>query len=137
MPVMVNSTQRMADNADRMTARAEGMLSSLQGNGKAMERTAQNYLQAFIDNDRAVVKNLRGIRDELVELKSTLASENPGKTDGRSSRSPSFSPKMEARLMKLEERLDAISARLSQLRDQRETVPPRAAIPAPQAPSYR
>lgn len=37
--------------------------------GVSTEKAVQNYAQTFIDNDRAIIKNLHGIKEELAQLK--------------------------------------------------------------------
>ncbi|MFH0822238.1 MAG: hypothetical protein V2B18_05760 [Pseudomonadota bacterium] len=112
MPAMAYSTQRMADNADEMKRKADGMLKSLELRGQTAEKAVQNYLQAFIDNDRAVVKSLQGIRDELVEIKGSLRPGEPKKVGRVQSDQSNINKDLQARIGQLEERLQALAAQV-------------------------
>lgn len=112
MPVMVNSTARMANTAERMERKSDGLLADLQKKGGDVERTVQNYSQAFIDNDRATIQNLKGIKMELGELKQALrqAPGTPETTD-----QARINKAFQSRLGDIEARLAAISSKLDKL----------------------
>ncbi len=69
MPQMAFSTKRMADTAEGLQQKSEGIMSEFQKKGVSTEKAVQNYAQTFIDNDRAIIKNLQGIKEELAQLK--------------------------------------------------------------------
>jgi len=71
MPQMAFSTKRMADTAEGLQRKSDGIINEFQKKGVSTEKAAQNYAQTFIDNDRAIIKNLHGIKDELAQLKQT------------------------------------------------------------------
>lgn len=108
MPLMVHSTQRMADNADRMKYQVDGFISHLQGAKKNGERVVQNYAQALLDNDRAVIRNLKGIRQELGDIKETMRSRGPVREEDQAA----INRNLHARLQELDAQLKAISSRI-------------------------
>ncbi|MFH0957786.1 MAG: hypothetical protein V1897_03700 [Pseudomonadota bacterium] len=71
MPQMAFSTKRMADTAEGLQRKSDGIVSEFQKKGVSTEKAVQNYAQTFIDNDRAIIKNLQGIKEELAQLKQT------------------------------------------------------------------
>jgi hypothetical protein len=114
MPVMVNSTQRMAAMAERMERKTDRMLMDMNEKGEGAERAVQNYAQAFVDNDRAVLKTLRGIKDELGHMRNSMASA------GGSDRAVRPAADTETRMLKqristLEEKLARIARKLDEL----------------------
>jgi len=117
MPIMVNSTARMADSADRMekkadgmiaqlTKRAEGTVTELRSKSASAERAIQNYTQAILDNERAMIKNLQGIRTELKELKLGLGKAGDPAADAAQAR---INAALQAKLNDLDERLKTLS----------------------------
>ncbi len=112
MPVMVNSTARMANTAERMERKSDGLLADLQKKGGDVERTVQNYSQAFIDNDRAAIKNLQGIKMELGDLKQALR-QVPATPDTHDQ--TRINASFQSRLGDIEARLAAISSKLDKL----------------------
>jgi len=106
-----DSTRRMADNADRMQARVGQMVAGLEKKGQSAERAVQNYLQAFVDNDRASIAQLKNISQELSMVKGALRkpAEVPGPDDAKRRE------ELNGKLRTLQERLDAITARLDQM----------------------
>jgi hypothetical protein len=118
MPTMVHSTRRMADTAERMERKSDRMLTDLTSRGKGAERAVQNYAQAFVDNDRAMIKSLRGIRSELSELKQSLPrSEGPVSRSGQADQAE-VNRKLQAKLNDLEARFQALSSKMSKLEQQ-------------------
>lgn len=109
MPQMAFSTKRMADTAEGLQRKSEGMMNDFQKKGVSTERAVQNYAQTFIDNDRAIIKNLQGIKEELSNLKQPPAqarsSEPPQKNQER------INSAILERLGRLESQLQAISNR--------------------------
>jgi len=112
MPVMVNSTARMADSAARMERKSDGLLADLGKKGGDVERAVQNYSQAFLDNDRATVKNLQGIKMELGELKQSLR--QPA-TAAESQEQARVNSAVQGRLNNLEAKLTAIAAKIEKM----------------------
>jgi hypothetical protein len=112
MPVMVNSTARMADSAARMERKSDGLLADLGKKGGDVERAVQNYSQAFLDNDRATVKNLQGIKMELGELKQSLR--QPA-TAAESQEQARVNAAVQGRLNNLEAKLTAIAAKIEKM----------------------
>jgi chemotaxis response regulator CheB len=112
MPVMVNSTARMADSAARMERKSDGLLANLGKKGGDVERAVQNYSQAFLDNDRATVKNLQGIKLELGELKQSLR--QPA-TAAESQEQARVNAAVQGRLNNLEAKLTAIAAKIEKI----------------------
>lgn len=112
MPVMVNSTARMAATAERMERKSDGLLADLQQKGGNVERAVQNYSQAFLDSDRAAIKNLQGIKMELGELKQTLRQLPP---TSETQDQPRVNAAVQNRLSDIEARLAAITSKLDKL----------------------
>jgi hypothetical protein len=69
---MVNSTTRMANMAETMQGKTDALLANLEKKGTGAERAIQNYSQAVLDNERAVIKSLQGIRQELGDMKQAF-----------------------------------------------------------------
>jgi hypothetical protein len=113
MPLMAMSTMKMANLAERMESKTDGMLKDLEKKGGSAERAIQNYSQALLDNERAMIKNLQGIKTELSDLKHLLA-----KTATSAAAAPEDSQAragLQSRLGDLETRLNSISAKIDQL----------------------
>lgn len=103
MPHMVNSTTRMANMAETMQGKTDALLANLEKKGTGAERAIQNYSQAVLDNERAVIKSLQGIRQELGDLKQSF------RPAGGSAEAPD-----QARAnLALQNKLNDIEARLS------------------------
>jgi hypothetical protein len=115
MPVMVNSTARMAETAERMEHKSDALLNELQKKGGSAERIVQNYSQALLDNERAMINNLKGIRGELGELKQSLtaAARTP-----RSEDQERVNAQIMARLGSLDNRLSALTLRMEKINGQ-------------------
>ena len=115
MPIMVNSTARMAETAERMERKSDALLDNLQKKGGTAERTIQNYSQALLDNERAMINNLKGIRGELGELKQslTVAAHTP-----RSEDQERVNTQIMARLSSLDNRLSALALRMEKINGQ-------------------
>jgi hypothetical protein len=107
MPVMAHSTKRIADNTEHLQHRADGMMADLQKEKKTAERAIQNYTQATLDNDRAVIQNLMGIRKELGEIKDTVRKDPKGPSGDKEH--ARISAELQARLREIETRLDALA----------------------------
>ncbi len=69
---MANSTARIANATERMEYKADGFVSDLRKGGTGAETSIQNYSQAMLDNERAMIRTLQGIKQELNELKQEL-----------------------------------------------------------------
>jgi len=112
MPIMVNSTARMANSAERMERKSDGLMADLGKKGGDVERAVQNYSQAFLDGDRAMVKNLQGIKMELGELKQSLR--QPA-TAAESQEQARVNAAVQTRLNSLEAKLTAIASKIEKL----------------------
>jgi len=112
MPCMANSTARMAGVAERMERRSDRMLSDFQDRGSSIERTVQNYAQSFLDNDRALIKSLKDIRQEIGDLKQSIG-RSPGRARGESS-DERINARLQAKLNRLEAQLAAISSKIDE-----------------------
>ncbi|MBI5249696.1 MAG: hypothetical protein HY912_09390 [Desulfomonile tiedjei] len=111
MPVMVHNTGRMAATAEKMQGKSDTLMSDLQKKGVTAEKAIQNYSQAFLDNDRAVIKGLQGIREELGELKHSLRqSEAPSDKDPQRSNAA-----LQARIRELEAKFAALSDKIEKI----------------------
>lgn len=111
MPYMTQSTARMAAVAERMDSRSGQMISELQDRGTNMERNVQLYAQSFLDNDKALIKALKDIRQELGELKTNLKT-GGGPTSQGSDQSRT-TERLQAKLNQLEAQLAAISTQMA------------------------
>ncbi len=69
MPQIGHHTGRLANATERMEGKADRMVTDFQKKGATAERAVQNYTQTFIDNDKAIAKNLQGIKQEISELR--------------------------------------------------------------------
>ncbi len=112
MPVMVNSTARMANTAETMQRKTDGLIADLQSRGGSAERAIQNYSQAMLDNERAVIKNLQGIKQELSELKLSL---RPAGAQAEGQDQARLNAALQAKLNELENKLAAVSSKLEKL----------------------
>ncbi len=111
MPQMAFSTKRMADTADSLQQKSDGMMSEFHKKGVSTERAVQNYAQTFIDSDRAVIKNLQGIKEELAQLKqpytSTKSSDTISKNQER------VNATLLERIGKIETQIQALSSKVN------------------------
>ena len=115
MPMMAHNTARMADAADRMEQKSNALLNDLQKRGGTAERAIQNYSQALLDNERSMIKSLKGIQGELGELKQSLSGA------GRSPRSDGkerLNAEVMSRLSAIETRLTALTSQMDQMNRQ-------------------
>ena len=69
MPQIGHHAGRLANATERLEGKADRMVTDFQKKGATAERAVQNYTQTFIDNDKAIAKNLQGIKQEISELK--------------------------------------------------------------------
>lgn len=106
-----DSTRRMADNADRMQGQVGQMVAALEKKGQSAERAVQNYLQAFVDNDRASIAQLKNISQELSMVRGALRkpAEVPAPDDAKRRE------ELNGKLRALQERLDTITTRLEKM----------------------
>jgi hypothetical protein len=112
MGMMVNGTQRMANAAERMERKSDGLMADLGKKGGEMERAVQNYTQAFIDNDRAMIKSLQGIKMELGELKQNLRQPAAAAEPQEQARNIAA---VQTRLNTLENQLKAMAAKIEKM----------------------
>ena len=129
MPQMAYTANRMANTSDFMQNQAEDMISSLEHRGKDTERTAQKYLQAYVNNDRDVVHNLRGIHKELENMKGAVR----GTEKTKSGAAPADLSLL-AQLRNLEAKLEAATTKLEELERRKPMVNPPKAPPIPSSP---
>lgn len=118
MPMMVNSTARMAETAERMERKSDSLLNDLQKKGGTAERTIQNYSQALLDNERAMINNLKGIRGELGELRQALSSSAAAP---RSADQERVNTQLMNRLSTLETRLSSLASKMEQMNQQTQS----------------
>ena len=126
MPQMAYTANQMANTSDFMQNQAEGVIANLEHRGKDTEKTAQKYLQAYVNNDRDMVHNLRGIHKELEDIKGSIHRTKKAKTGATP---PDLS--LLAQLRNLEARLQAATARLEELEKRRPMNKPPNAPPIP------
>jgi len=112
MPCLTWSTTRMADSVERMERRTQAIVADLQGRGKTVESAVASYGQAFLDNDRAVIKNLNGIQQELGQLRQTLRSVPPSGLESPQDQSR-LNATIQSKLADLETKLNTIASQLS------------------------
>ncbi len=112
MPAMVYNTGRMADTAERMQRKSDGMLADLQKKGGTAEKAIQNYSQAFLDNDRAVIKGLQGIKEELSEVRQSIKHTDTTQDAREQARAASA---LQAKMNALEAKLSALSDKVDKL----------------------
>lgn len=112
MPYMTHNTARMAAVAERMERKSNGLLSELHSKSSSVERTVQNYAQSFLDNDRALIKSLKEIRQEIGTLKDAV-SRSQGRARGEQS-DGQVNARLHAKLNRLEAKLSAISSQISE-----------------------
>jgi len=112
MPIMTGSTSRMADAVERMERKTDIIVDDLQKQGKKMEATVQNFGQSFIDSDKALIRNVKGIQEELAELRKTLRTPPPP-GPGASNEQDSLNAKLQAKLSDLDAKLTAIASQVA------------------------
>jgi hypothetical protein len=108
MGMMVQSTGAMAATAQRMEQKSNSMMGGLEKKGASAERAIQNYSQALLDNQRGVIKNLQGIREELSTGKTNP---QPGASNGGGADQAKLSS-MQNKIDELEKRLATLNAKL-------------------------
>ena len=106
MGQMVSSTARMANTAERMEAKSDGMMNDLGKKGSTVERAVQNYSQAILDNERGMIKALQGIRQEVGQLQA----KGPVGPKTESHEQLKADAALQARLKELEARLATIES---------------------------
>ncbi|MGO8823084.1 MAG: hypothetical protein ACLQT6_17505 [Desulfomonilaceae bacterium] len=111
MPQMAFSTKRMADTAEGLQQKSEGMMSDFHKKGVSTERAVQNYAQTFIDSDRAIIKNLQGIKEELAQLKQPYTSTKS--PDTISKNQERVNTALLERIGKLETQIQALSSKVN------------------------
>lgn len=133
MPHMVNSTARMAATTERMQGKTDALLTNLEKKGGGAERAIQNYSQAVLDNERAVIKTLEGIRQELGNLKQSFRPA-AGATEADQARA---NVALQNKLNDLDARLAAVAAKMEKMNMQppeaRNVAPPRTSGPSQNA----
>lgn len=113
MGIMAYNTSQMAAAADNMQRRSDQLVANLNKKGTSAERAIQNYSQAVLDNERAAIRNLQGIREELGQLKQNLrqpAGPNESQRDQATAAAD-----LQNKLNDLEKRLAIISSKIEKL----------------------
>ncbi|MCA1961772.1 MAG: hypothetical protein LDL33_13370 [Desulfomonile sp.] len=110
MPTMGWGTARMAYNSDVMIQKIDRMIADLERKGKTVERSVENYAQTFVDSDRAVISNLKGIREELKQLRPI-----PVPPSGPPPTKPEADAALQARFRDLEARLNALARKIEEV----------------------
>jgi len=112
MPIMSGSTSRMADAVERMERKTDAIVQDLQNQGKKMEATVQNFGQSFLDSDKALIRNVKGIQEELAELRKTLRTPStPG--PGASKDQDDLNARVQAKLSDLDAKLTVIASQIA------------------------
>ncbi|MGC8658155.1 MAG: hypothetical protein ACP5U1_03690 [Desulfomonilaceae bacterium] len=111
MPQMAFSTKRMADTAEGLQKKSDGMMADFQKKGVSTERAVQNYAQTFIDNDRAIIKNLQGIKEELAQIRAPHPQAKPSENFLRNQEQ--FNATIAQRLGKMESQIQSLSDRIN------------------------
>jgi hypothetical protein len=104
----------MAAMAERMERKTDRMIMDMNEKGEGAERAVQNYAQAFVDNDRAVLKTLRGIKNELGHMRNTMAS-SAGSDRAVRPAADGETRMLKQRISTLEEKLARIARKLDEL----------------------
>ncbi len=107
MGMMVNTTGSMAAAAERLEKKSDRMIANLEKKGGSAERAIQNYSQALLDNERAVIKNLQGIRQELSEVKTSMQP-----TAGTQSLDAAQIANIQRKLLDLEKKLSVVTNKI-------------------------
>jgi hypothetical protein len=115
MPHMVNSTGRMANMAERMQGKTDALLANLEKKGTGAERAIQNYSQAVLDNERAVIKSLQGIRQELGDLRQSFRPSG-GSAEGQDQSRANVA--LQNKLNDIDARLSAVVAKMDKMSKQ-------------------
>jgi hypothetical protein len=112
MGVMAYNTSQMAAAADNMQRKSDQLMANLNKKGASAERAIQNYSQAVLDNDRAAIRNLQGIREELGQLRQNLR-QPAGTSEGP--RDQATVASMQNKLNELEKRLAVVISKIEKL----------------------
>jgi hypothetical protein len=116
MPHMVNSTGRMANMAERMQGKTDALLANLEKKGTGAERAIQNYSQAVLDNERAVIKSLQGIRQELGDLRQSFRPAGGSSAEGQDQARANVA--LQNKLNDIEARLSAVVEKMDKMNKQ-------------------
>ena len=110
MPQISHQAGRLANATERMEGKADRLATDFQKKGASAERAVQNYTQTFIDNDKAIAKNLQGIKQEISELKQGQL--GPGDRSHGVHDQAKINASINERISRLEAQITAISSRL-------------------------
>ena len=124
MPQMAYTAHHMADTSDYLRGQMKSAQSDLTGKAKNSEKNTQKYLQAYVNNDRDMIKNLKAIHNELSNIKGAVNNTSK-KVDSDPS---SENLKLLSQLKDLETKLEAAAARLEKIEKRKST------LKAPKAP---
>ncbi len=112
MPIMRDSMRRMADNTDRMAAKSAGSRGKIMDQLDSKERSLRNYMQAYVDGDRAIIKALRDIQHELSELKQAFRT---AEKQGHAATASSTDKDLQARAQDVQTRLDSLLEQIEKM----------------------
>ena len=113
---MSSGMPRMAASFERMEGKVNGMLANLRKKGDNAERAVQNYAQAFVDNDKAMIRTLQGIQKELADMKLSMSTPGRSIKRGRSTDQAEINRKLQAKLVDLEARLIGIAEKMEKMK---------------------
>jgi hypothetical protein len=109
MPVMADSTRRMASTTERMERKSNELVADLQKRGSAIERTIDNISQTSFGYNKETIKKLDGIRTELNEMNKSIGTTG---TKAQSGQDQAGVVALQARLNDLEARFAALSSKI-------------------------
>ncbi len=112
MPIMRDSMGRMANNMDRMATKSASSRDKIMDQLDSKERSLRNYMQAYVDGDRAIIKALRDIQQELSELKQAF------RTADKQGAAPTASltdKDLQARAQDVQARLDSLLEQIDKM----------------------
>jgi len=113
MGMMAYNTGQMSAVADKMERKSDTLLANLKDKSSSVERSFQNHSQGVLDNERAMIRNLQGIREELGQLKESLRRSPAGQAQQQDQVQTATNLQMQ--LNELQKRLAAISAKVEKL----------------------
>lgn len=112
VPLMMENVTRMVGVAERMEKRSVSLMGDMKKGGNTAERAIQNYSQAVLDNERAMIKGLKGIQQELGELKPNARGASTPQDAGAQART---NAELHTKLRDLEARLAIMQSKLDRI----------------------
>ena len=104
--------QRMAANMERMAHRTAGSRGEMMEQLDTTERSLKNFLQAYHDGDRAIIKALRNIQQDLKQLKNAFKEADESDQPDNKTQA---SQKLYNRTRDLQLKLDQVLTRIERL----------------------